>query len=48
MLIIMLGFTISSCKKDATTSNYPYNVRMTDASGPYDAVNIDLQGVEIT
>lgn len=48
MLIIMLGFTISSCKKDATTSNYPYNVRMTDAPGPYDAVYIDLQGVEIT
>lgn len=47
MLFIVLGFTVSSCKKDATTS-YPYNVRMTDAPAPYDAVFIDLQGVEIT
>ncbi len=26
----------------------PYNVRMTDAPGPYTAVNVDIQGVEIT
>ncbi|PKP29755.1 MAG: carbohydrate-binding protein [Bacteroidetes bacterium HGW-Bacteroidetes-17] len=47
MLFIMLGFGLSSCKKDATTS-YPYNVRMTDAPGPYGALFIDLQGVEVT
>lgn len=43
----MFGLTISSCKKDETSS-YPINVRMTDATGPYDGVFIDLQGVEIT
>ena len=47
MLFIMLGFGLSSCKKDATTS-YLYNVRMTDAPGPYGALFIDLQGVEVT
>lgn len=46
LCIIMLGFMVSSCKKDATTTTY--SVRMTDAPGPYTAVNIDLQGVEIT
>lgn len=44
----MLGLGVNSCEKDAATSNYPYNIRMTDAPGPYDAVFIDLQGIEIT
>jgi hypothetical protein len=44
----LLGLAVSSCKKDETKSKYPYQVRMTDAPGPYTAVNIDLQGVEIT
>lgn len=50
--IMMLGFMMNSCKKDTTdpapTSTYPYNVRMTDVPGPYNAVYIDLLGVEIT
>lgn len=44
----LLGFTMFSCKKDNTKSSYPVAIRMTDAPGPYTAVNIDLQGVEIT
>ncbi|MDA3912128.1 MAG: DUF4382 domain-containing protein [Bacteroidales bacterium] len=48
IVFIILGLGVSSCEKDATTSNYPYNIRMTDAPGPYDAVFIDLQGIEIT
>jgi len=47
LCIIMLGFIIGSCKKDAAKSTSPYNIRMTDAPGPYNAVYIDLQGVEI-
>lgn len=45
--IIVVVFIMSSCKKDTTTSTYPYAVRMTDAPGPYNAVYIDIQGVEI-
>lgn len=49
---IILGFTMNSCKKDTVDSTpeptYPYAVRMTDSPGPYNAVFIDLQGVEIT
>lgn len=48
MLFIAFGITLGSCDKDTTTSTYPYAVRLTDAPGPYSAVNIDLQGVEIT
>jgi hypothetical protein len=48
LCIIMLGLMMSACKKDAVTSSYPYTVKMTDAPGPYTAVYIDLQGVEIT
>lgn len=39
---------MTSCNKEDSTAKYSYNVRMTDAPGPYDAVFIDLQGVEIT
>lgn len=46
---IVLGIAVlGACKKDPETTSYSYNVRMTDAPGPYDAVFIDLQGVEIT
>src|SRR3990170_3233057 len=45
---ILLGFTLNSCKKENANSAYPFNVRLTDATAPYDAVYIDLQGVEIT
>ena len=45
---LFLGLIMSSCKKDSTKNSYPYAVRMTDVPGPYNAVNIDLQGVVIT
>lgn len=48
LCILMVGLTMSSCKKDSVKSSYPYEIRMTDAPGPYSAVNIDLQSVEIT
>ena len=48
--IITFGIVLNSCNKDDATPNatYPYNVKMTDAPGPYTAVYIDLQGIEIT
>jgi hypothetical protein len=48
--MMMISIFMVSCKKDTSdpVSNYPLNVRMTDAPGPYNAVYIDLQGVEIT
>jgi len=45
--ILMLSLMISSCSKDSSAS-YPIKVRMTDAPGPYQEVNVDLLGVEIT
>lgn len=48
LCIAMLGFTIFSCKKESVKSTYPYAIRMTDVPGPYNAVYIDLQGIEIT
>jgi hypothetical protein len=45
---ILLGFLIISCNDDTSKSSYPYAVRMTDAPGPYDEVNVDIQGVEVT
>jgi uncharacterized protein involved in high-affinity Fe2+ transport len=44
---VMLGTFVQSCKKDATQST-TYSVRMTDAPGPYTAVYVDVQGVELT
>lgn len=44
----ILGFTISSCTKDVPHPHHPFEIRMTDAPGPYDAVYIDLQAIEIT
>jgi len=53
LFVLMFGLILNACKKDANTtpvpaSQYPYKVRMTDAPGPYDAVYIDLQAVEVT
>ncbi len=48
LCIAVFGFIITSCKKDVTKSSYPYAIRMTDAPTIYNAVFIDLQGVEIT
>ncbi|MFT5714384.1 MAG: hypothetical protein ACI9WT_000937 [Flavobacterium sp.] len=45
---IVFGITLNSCNSDSTSGTYAYNVRMTDAPGPYDQVNIDLQAVEVT
>lgn len=46
--VFVLGLVFVSCKKDENKPYYPYAIRMTDVPGPYDAVYIDLQGVEIT
>lgn len=45
---IVFGITLNSCSSDSTTGTYAYNVRMTDAPGPYEEVNIDLKSVEVT
>lgn len=42
--------TIYSCDDDDSTAgsgDYTYKVRMTDAPGPYSAVNVDIQSVTI-
>lgn len=44
---IMLGLIINSCNNDDNNASYPYSVRLTDAPGPYDEVNVDIQGVEV-
>lgn len=50
--IITFSFLLNSCNKDSNNptnnASYPYSIRMTDAPGPYDAVYIDLQSVEVT
>ncbi len=46
MLLCVL--TLHACKQNDVRPTYPYAIRMTDAPGPYDAVYIDIQGVEIT
>ena len=43
----MLGFLFNACEKFPANPEYPYNMRMTDASASYDAVYIDVQGVEL-
>jgi len=48
---LMATILFATCKKEEKTESAkptPYSVRMTDAPGPYSAVNIDLQSVEIT
>lgn len=46
---IVLGIIMTSCNNnDETASSYPYAVKMTDAPGPYQKVNVDLVGVEVT
>ncbi|MBL7921748.1 MAG: DUF4382 domain-containing protein [Bacteroidia bacterium] len=52
--ILVLIFVIVSCKKDPVTAPQsnreptPYYVRLTDAPALYQAVYVDIQGVEIT
>ena len=48
VLAMVFGILLNSCSTDSTDSGmYVYNVRMTDAPGPYEEVNIDLQAIEI-
>lgn len=37
-----------ACKKDSSTDKAHLSVRMTDAPASYNAVNVDIQGVEVT
>ena len=47
-MAVVFGITLNSCSSDSNGSGkYAYNVKMTDAPGPYDEVNIDLQAVEV-
>lgn len=48
LTVIVFGITLNSCNDDSSSKSYPYNVRMTDESGPYDAVYIDIISVEVT
>ena len=47
--VFVFGILLNSCSNDSNSAaKYAYNVRMTDAPGPYNEVNIDLQAVEVT
>jgi hypothetical protein len=48
MGMLLLGAIAGSCSKNDSAAPTPYNVSMTDAPGPYSAVYIDLQSVEVT
>ncbi|MCF6132488.1 DUF4382 domain-containing protein [Flavobacterium wongokense] len=50
LLCVAAGIVLYSCdssSSDSADGSYSYKVRMTDAPGPYDAVNIDLRAVEV-
>ncbi len=47
LCIVALCAVLNACKKADASATYSYNVKMTDGPGPYDAVYIDLQGVEV-
>lgn len=42
-----LMFTSCNNEDSNDAQSYPYQVRMTDAPAPYDAVYVDVQGVEV-
>lgn len=46
--IVMIGLIMNSCSDENTKASYPVAIKMTDAPGPYDAVFVDVQGVEVT
>lgn len=48
LCLLLVGVSMTSCKKDSTKKSYPYAIRLTDVPGPYNAVNIDLQGIVVT
>jgi hypothetical protein len=45
---MMVSLSLLSCQKDNGSTKSKITIKMTDAPGPYNAVFIDLQGVEIT
>jgi hypothetical protein len=50
LALIILSMGIQACRKkdeNPETKKTPYYIRMTDAPGPYSAVNVNIQGVEI-
>lgn len=47
-ILLVAVAMMNACKKDSPVENYPYEVRMTDAPGKYDAVFVDVIGVEVT
>lgn len=48
LVFCSLGALISCSDDDKSSSeSYAFSVRLTDAPGPYDAVYIDIQGVEV-
>lgn len=49
LFALALSFSARKVKTDNTApASYPVSVRMTDSPGPYDAVYVDVKGVEIT
>ena len=48
LFVAVITVSFNSCNDDKSSTTYAYNVRLTDAPGPYEKVNIDLQAVEVT
>jgi hypothetical protein len=47
--VLMVSLSLLSCSKSSNSgAKSSVSVKMTDAPGPYNAVNIDLVGVEVT
>ena len=47
--VLMVSLSLLSCTKSSNSgAKSSLSVKMTDAPGPYNAVNIDLVGVEVT
>ena len=46
--VLMVSLSLLSCTKSNSGVKSSLSVKMTDAPGPYNAVNIDLVGVEVT
>ncbi len=47
ILLVTVAGVFTACTKDGNGSTNTYKIRMTDAPGPYTAVNIDVQSVEV-
>lgn len=50
LICILAGMTfLASCGEETVPLNgdYSYKIRMTDAPGPYNAVNVDIRGISI-